>query len=144
MDKKYMNCTRCELCGTADVIYGSTFMEYSILLRLLTAPLATMGMGLLSATIVKTKGIHINTKVILLVLCISAIICNTGMFAIFSLRKTKIMKGVFFKNKIKFEKKFVPIILLNLNDVLTLLFFETTLNCFILSSYLTTNMMTHD
>ncbi|CAP34112.2 Protein CBG16352 [Caenorhabditis briggsae] len=79
MDKKYMNCTRCELCGTADVIYGSTFMEYSILFRLLTAPLATMGMGMLSATIVKTKGIHINTKVILLVLCISAIICNTGI-----------------------------------------------------------------
>ncbi|KAF1746732.1 hypothetical protein GCK72_023189 [Caenorhabditis remanei] len=79
MDKKYMNCTRCELCGTADVIYGSPFMEYSILFRLLTAPLATMGMGLLSATIVKTKGIHINTKVILLVLCISTIVCNTGI-----------------------------------------------------------------
>uniref|UniRef100_A0A1I7TZE7 G_PROTEIN_RECEP_F1_2 domain-containing protein n=1 Tax=Caenorhabditis tropicalis TaxID=1561998 RepID=A0A1I7TZE7_9PELO len=79
MDKKYMNCTRCELCATADVIYGTPFMEYSILLRLLTAPLATMGMGLLSATIVKTKGIHINTKVILFVLCISAITCNTGI-----------------------------------------------------------------
>ncbi|CAL2048971.1 unnamed protein product [Caenorhabditis brenneri] len=79
MDKKYMNCTRCELCGTADVIYGSTFMEYSILFRLLTAPLATMGMGLLSAAITRTKEIHINTKIILMVLCLSAIICNTGV-----------------------------------------------------------------
>lgn len=78
MDKKYMNCTRCELCGTADVIYGSNFMECSILFRLLTAPLATMGMGLLSGAIVKTKGIHVNTKIILMALCISAIVCNTG------------------------------------------------------------------
>ncbi|CAI2357814.1 unnamed protein product [Caenorhabditis sp. 36 PRJEB53466] len=79
MDKKYMNCTRCELCGTADVIYGATFMEYSILFRLLTAPLATMGIGLLSAAFVKSKGIHVNAKVILMALCISAIVCNTGI-----------------------------------------------------------------
>uniref|UniRef100_A0A8R1DMX8 Uncharacterized protein n=2 Tax=Caenorhabditis japonica TaxID=281687 RepID=A0A8R1DMX8_CAEJA len=79
MDKKYMNCTRCELCGTADVIHSSSFMEYSILFRLLTSPLATMGIGLLSAAIVKTEGIHVNTKIILFVLCISAIVCNAGI-----------------------------------------------------------------
>ncbi|CAB3410474.1 unnamed protein product [Caenorhabditis bovis] len=79
MEKKLMNCTRCEICGTASMIYTNPFVEYSILYRLLAAPLASMGVSLLCAAVLKSPGIHTNSKILLVAMSIAAIVCNIGI-----------------------------------------------------------------
>ncbi|CAD6185230.1 unnamed protein product [Caenorhabditis auriculariae] len=81
MDTRFVNCTRCELCATAAAIYNSPFVQFSLLFRLLFAPLAAMGIGLLMVAIYKAKALHCNARRLLVFMTLSTLFCNMGVLA---------------------------------------------------------------
>ncbi|CAI4224052.1 unnamed protein product [Auanema sp. JU1783] len=75
-----INCTRCELCGSAASIYApGSFIHFTLLLRVIVEPVCILGISLLSIAIVYTKLLHVNARLLLLGITISMIICNIGV-----------------------------------------------------------------
>ncbi|CAJ0583779.1 unnamed protein product, partial [Mesorhabditis spiculigera] len=77
----HLNCTRCELCESADAILGNDRVVRGLLLiQLFFVPLAILITALKILSIVLAKGLHIHQRLLLIAFASAVLVANIGAF----------------------------------------------------------------